>query len=554
MRIRFLKFLLSLLGIALASSGCALLTTPAPPTTQDAPTQVEATITPEPSPTVIPNPTSTPFSIPPDASSINIALSPSLTTLDPRAETSPEARALQSLIYQTLVNLDQNGNPMAGLAYGWEMTEDGLSYTFFLPQDATFSDGATITATVVAQNLEEFLLRGEQNANEFPYNLIETIEAVDDTTLAIRLRQPSTALLYALSNSRLSILSPDWLSRPPGEEFEVPAGSGPYQLIEHDQGNGFVFYKRPDYQISPVYFDVVRVFLTSSAEEMQNLLNSGEIQLAILPSLAASESVQIASESNPQAITLASPRLQVMVFNLSNPDLNSLAVRQALNLAIDRDSIIQSIFNGGALPLQGFYPPPMVGYCLSDPNYQYNPEKAQALLNQAGYGDGLTLRVLAPEGIYSQDKLIMEALVQNLASVGVNLKVDYTTRENYPRSVIETQPQANYDLYFMEIEISTFFPASLDPWVISGGAMNGGRYSNARVDEYLNQSAAELDQEVLTANYCLAGQQIWKDAPFLFLWQPGYQISIAPGLEGFTYSANGMVRLDLLREEPLQQE
>jgi len=554
MRIRFRNYLLSLLGIALTSSGCALLTTPAPPTPQSAPTQVEATITIKPTPTVLPSPTPTPFFIPADASSINIALPPSLTTLDPRAENSPEARALQSLLYQTLVNLDQNGNPIAGLAYGWEMTEDGLSYTFFLPQDATFSDGATITATVVAQNLEEFLFRGDQNTNEYPYNLIETIEAVDDTTLAIRLRQPSSALLYALSNPRLSILSPDWLSRPPGEEFEVPAGSGPYQLIEHDQGNGFVFYKRPDYQISPVYFDVVRVTLTSSAEEMQNLLDSGKIQLAILPSLAAPESPQMNSKSNLQAFTLAAPRLQVMVFNLSNPALNSLAVRQALNLAIDRDSIIQSLFNGGALPLQGFYPPPMPGYCLADKDYQYNPETAQALLNQAGYGDGLTLRVLAPEGIYSQDKLIMEALVQNLASVGVNLKVDYTTRENYPRSVIETQPQANYDLYFMEIEISTFFPASLDPWVISGGVMNGGRYSNARVDEYLNQSAAELDQEVLTANYCLAGQQIWKDAPFLFLWQPGYQISIAPSLEGFTYSANGMARLDLLREEPLQQE
>jgi peptide/nickel transport system substrate-binding protein len=551
MRITILRVTTILIVISFLSGGCSILTTPAPAPVNTPPSVEPAVDSPEPTTTTPPLPTPT-FDVPADAQILQIAMAPTFNSLDPRVETSPEARGLQSLLYQTLVNLDQFGSPISGLATGWEKAEDGLSYTFFIPDDASFTDGASITATVIAQNLEAFVFHSGVQAAEYPYNIIETIEAVDDNTLAIRLRQPSAALLYALANPRISIISPEWLSRVSADASLTPSGSGPYQLVEFAPGDHITFIKRPEYQGIPVFFDVVRVILTNSGDEIQSLVANGQAQLAFIPQ-AAPASAEIQPDTGFQTITLPLPRLQAMVFNLNSPIFKSTEVRQALNQAVDRQTLIQTVFNGDAQAPIGVYPPGMPGACNGPADYQFNSDIAREMLNEAGAGDGFSLRALAPEGLYPQDRALISALVENLNRLGIKLNIDFTTRKDYNNSVVETQPQSNYDLYFIEFQFPLFYPTSLNPWVITSGTLNGGKYSNPQVDDLLALSATELDEEQLAFQYCQASQLIWNDAPYLFLIQPAYRVIVSPNIAGFNYSANGLTHLDLLRQAAQEQ-
>ncbi|NMC55277.1 MAG: ABC transporter substrate-binding protein [Chloroflexi bacterium] len=542
MRTIHLRGLAALFLITFLAAGCALFTTPAPPVTP-APTALPATATIEPTPTTPPQPTPT-ITIPADAAVLPIVLSPSFETLDPRTESSPEARALQSLLYQTLITLDAAGNPIAGLAYGWEATGDGLSYTFFIPTGASFSDGASITATVVAQNLNEFLLTAGDEAAIYPYNIIDTIDAVDEATLAIRLKQPCNTFLQALANPRLSIISPDWLSRPSASLADSPAGSGPYRLVSVETGSQLTFLKRPEYAAAPVFFNLVRVSLVASAAEVRDQLTAGQALLGVFPQAAQRDPLP-AAESTLQTRLLALPELQVMAFNLNSPFLNSLQVRQTLNRAIDRAALIQNIFMEDALAPSGIYPAGMLGACAGEEDYAYNPD----LLSGPLPWEKVTLRALAPEGLYRQDRALIEAMSSQLALAGITLTVDYTSREDYTRLVIENQPLANYDLYFMQFESPSFSPAALDEWFRTNGALNGGNYANPQVDDLLTRSSREMETELAEAQYCQAAQQIWADAPYLFLIQPAYTVAYSSVLQGFTASPDGWLRLDLLRAE-----
>lgn len=542
MRKIHLRGLATLFLITFLAAGCALFTTPAPPVSS-APTAVPATATIEPTPTTPPQPTPT-IAIPVDAAVLPVVLSPSFETLDPRTESSPEARALQSLLYQTLVALDTAGNPIAGLAYGWEATADGLSYTFFIPTGASFSDGATITATVVSQNLNEFLLTAGSAAAVYPYNIIDTIDAVDEATLAIRLKQPCNTFLQALANPRLSIISPEWISRPSASLADSPAGSGPFRLVSMETGSQLTFLKRSEYTGAPVFFDLVRVSLVPSAAEVRDQLTAGQALLGIFPQAAQRDPLPTA-ESGLQTRLLALPEMQVMAFNFTRPFFNSLQVRQTFNRAIDRAALIQTVFMGDALVPSGIYPIGMFGACAGEEDYAYNPSLSSSPLPW----ERVTLRALAPEGLYRQDRALIEAMSSQFALVGINLTVDYTSREDYPRSVIENQPLANYDLYFVQFESPSFSPAALDEWFRSNGALNGGKYANPQVDDLLSRSRNELEPELAEAQYCQAAQQIWADAPYLFLLQPAYTVAYSSSLEGFTASPNGWLHLDLLRTE-----
>jgi ABC-type transport system substrate-binding protein len=463
----------------------------------------------------------------------SIAISTNIDTFDPHLTRSFAVANVVDYMVETLLNADVNGQIVPALATDWEISDDGMEYTFFLQEGVLFSDGTPFNAEAVKFNIERFQDEELPNTKN-PYNKILEVVAVDETTVKFVLGAPSSELLPAMSNTNVAILSPTSIAAGTeaymGLGSNAPVGTGPYTLKEYLVDDQVTVERNPNYWGDAPYYDEVVFRIVPEAATRESLLLSGQVDMAVLPPLTD----LAALEANPDAEVIMgdSARIIFIALNTTTPYLDDPRVRQALNYAVDVEAIVNAVLLGNGVPVVSPMPASFFGFCETEPYYEYNPEKAKELLADAGVPEDFELRAIAPTGRYAQDFQVAEAVSGFLADVGITAAPQTSDWGTYMDWVLVGPDEATRDMYLLGWAGGYPHGSHTMTLVQADAFFNRGYYNNPELNELIQAADAAPTAAESADLYCQANQIIWDDAPWIFLYQQGYPVIHSPGVDG----------------------
>ncbi|MFJ7669354.1 ABC transporter substrate-binding protein [Lysinibacillus sp. NPDC097195] len=444
------------------------------------------------------------------------------TALDPATVTEGESFKVTVNLYETLINFgDKDVTLQPGLAKSWDASPDGLTYTFQLEEGVKFHDGSDFNAEAVVKNFE----RWKAGADKFPYfmsqftmdgeQVIESITAEGDNTVVFKLKQPQAPFLKNLAMSPFAIASPKAFEANDDALIDNPVGTGPFKFVKWVRNDSITIEKNPDYRIAglPKLDKVIfRSYPENSAR--LNALNNGEVDVA--DGLSPSDKESIEANADLQLIERPSMNVGYLGLTVTRAPFDNVKVRQAVNYAIDKQALVDAFYEGLAEPAKNPMPPVIAGYNDDIAGYAYDPEKAKALLKEAGY-DGKEIELWAmpvPRPYMPDGQKIAEAIQKNLADVGMPSKIVSFEWATY----LEKAQNGEADAFLLgwtgdNGDADNFLYTLLDADNI--GSNNYTYYDNEKLHDIFVAAQTEVDETKRTELYKQAQVIISEDAPWV---------------------------------------
>lgn len=479
---------------------------------------------------------------PQDGGTVIIALPTDATTLNPSLSTEGTVVTVGALFYEGLVKVDGDGNIVPVLAESWDISDDGLVYTFKL-RDALFHDGTPMTSADVLYSLTEVSAKYSSVFSSQGGQYISTIETPDDKTVVITLSEPFGPFMRSLSCAIGACILPAHLLE--GTDIptnalstEAPVGTGPFRFQEWVRGDNIRAVRNENYWNPglPHLDTVITRFMINPTARTQALL-TGEVDILSSYSFALSDGPLLANDPRytlwpapPNAGTYA-------MFNVEDEILDDVAVRQALVVATDRQYILDAAYYG--LATLGTAPWPVDIAWATDPaiNYEeshaYDPVRAAAILDEAGYpvgADGyrFTLTVSYDSNNAERGQLAL-ALQSMWRQIGVNLEI---TPAETAILIPRVYAEGNFDVYLATL--STFGDPALGiarlfiTDRIGANYGNASRYSNPEIDQLFELAGSLTTFEERGAVYRQAQAIVLRDMPsFVVVEAPGFDAAIS---------------------------
>lgn len=329
------------------------------------------------------------------------------------------------MLYNGIVRNDPNGSAkvVPGLAESWEVSNDGLTYTFHLRPGLKFSDGSPISAEDVAWNLEQFADPKVNISLAAVANGMESAKATNNTTVVVKLEHPVAAFLYNLAIFPAFIVDKEKLEAEGPAFWKHPIGTGPFRLKEFVTGSHITFEKNPYYfEKGKPYLQTMRWNFVPNSNTRVLDLKSAEAQMMDGVPFAQVESLQGESNLTIQQIEL--PQAVLMITNTKVKALNDVHVRRALSLAINRGQLNEAVFRGtGTVPnsvIQNFE---LDASDQEVPPFEYNVEKAKEEMAKSKFAKGFSVSLQYPAGFdyFKQMALLIQ---QEFGAIGVEVKLE----------------------------------------------------------------------------------------------------------------------------------
>jgi len=468
---------------------------------------------------------------PRDGGVLRFASQERIRTLDPAiAYDEVSIYALHHLL-DTLVDYEPAGTRLAPrLAERWELSSDGLVYHFWLRSGLAYGDGRPLIAADFEFSLERVLrmpespfqamladVAGVQDVIAGKATDCAGITAIGVRELEIRLARPNAAFLYVLAMPFAAPLRADHLATAGDRIRAMPLASGPYEVGTWDEGQRLVLRRRAHYHDrSRQHLDGI-VLHEGVARDTQFLMfERGELETA--ERLSAPDYLWITQQRAwaPYVHTQAVMNVFGSRMNVRVKPFDDRRVRQALNYALDRRSI-SKLLNGTAVPAHGMLAPGAFGRDDSLAPYPYDPEKARALLREAGYPAGFSVQyvTLANE----EAEKLAASLQHDLAKIGVRIEISLMSGPTYETAVRKPDgPAFSFTSWLADFPDPT---SSLDPRFHSRGiadenASNDSFYNNPELDQLLDAARAEPDATKRAAMYRRAERILYDDAPWIW--------------------------------------
>ncbi|HET7715030.1 MAG TPA: ABC transporter substrate-binding protein [Bauldia sp.] len=350
------------------------------------------------------------------AGEIVIAIGSEPSTLDPQARDDGGERAVNDNIYETLMARTPDGELVPGLAAEAPTKIDDTTWEFKLRPGISFTNGEPFNADAVVASVTRILdpnLKSEQLAY---FGTIKGAEKVDDLTARILTTGPDPILPSRMY--WMKMIPPKYSSDP--KFAEAPVGTGPYMLESFNRGQDIVLVANPNYWGGKPEIDKVTYRFVGEPGTRLSGLIAGEFDVItnLLPEFV---------ESVPKSATVQGLETSLIVLSTDNEVTKDPRVREAMNLAIDRQALADSLFGGYALPARGqIVNPKAFGFNEALQPYPYDPEKAKALIKEAG-AEGKTVNLVGESGRWLKDRELIEAVGQYWTEAG--LKVNYQIEE-----------------------------------------------------------------------------------------------------------------------------
>jgi peptide/nickel transport system substrate-binding protein len=435
--------------------------------------------------------------------------------IDPHVNASSELGIPLTSVYDTLVYLDPDtGDFVPGLAEDWDVSQDGLTYTFYLREDVTFHDGTPFNAEAVRFNLERITSPdlASQKAR-FMLGPYERAEVVDDYTVRIHLSEPFAPLLDSLSQVYLGIASPTAVEKW-GSDYQLhQVGTGPFIFAEYIPQDHLLLRRNPDYAWEPEVYqhdtalaDEIEFRFFVDPATRSPALETGEVD--IMGEIPPQDAARLEESGDFHIDVVPIPGVSLMFFlNTTRPPLDDVKVRQALLFAADRQAIVSTIFGDTSPVAYGPLAANTFGY---DPQvrdyYAYNPTQAAALLDEAGWKDGdgdgvrdkdgqpLVLDMTLMDWGYMPE--VGQLLAAQWSTLGIGIKSPPPV--SYPEA-LEIADAGRYHL--IPFNLSGSDPDILRKFFYSQATFNWSKLDDAEMDNWLEAAARTSDWEEREALY-----------------------------------------------------
>jgi peptide/nickel transport system substrate-binding protein len=446
---------------------------------------------------------------------IVVALPGDPTTLDPHMHSESFAFAVHRNIYDHLVSraFDKDGRiehfPM--LATSWEAIND-TTWVFHLRKGVKFHNGEEFTSEAVKYSIERMLNPAQKARYRSFFTQIDRVEAVDPFTVRIITKGPMPTLVLNLGYV-MSIVPPKYFKEK-GDAYVAthPVGTGPFKFARWTKDTEIVLEANESYWAgSPKIKTLVFKPIPEDSTRIAALLG-GDVDIA---KKIPTHLVDMVNKSKRATVMSVPSALCVNIHfdTIKDGPLKDKRVRQAINYGVDKETIIKTIFEGYAKPLSGALSPFHFGYDPGIKPYPYDPEKAKTLLKDAGYKDNLSLVYNSSSGRYEKDKEFAEAIVGQLAKIGINVKLEIHEWGNYNKKLYS--PEGAGPLYVLGWAGSFDGDGSLYPLLGCGQPLS--KWCNKQFDGLLDQARATLDQKKRERLYSQALKLSYDEAPMLFL-------------------------------------
>ncbi len=481
---------------------------------------------------------------------VGIAADP--TGFDPEAVLNNTSGFVMSTIFDSLVRYKPGTTEVEpGVAKSWDVSADGLTYTFHLQQGLKFTDGTPLDAKAVIWNVDRQLNKANpqyiyntgpvEGYTDFTYGQLASYRQVDGDTVEFKFKEPSAPFLASLAMVWNGLVSPAAAAKYGKDLRNHPIGSGPYVLRDWRQRDEIVLDANPNYwggkpKIDHLIFkeipDPQAAVLALKRGEIQIL---GDVSTQTIPAL----------KSDPNITVLTQPGLAVSGVALPTriAPFTDKRVRQAMNYAVDKNAIDRALFAGLAVPMTSPLPQAQWGFDASLKGYPYDPAKARELLREAGIKPGLKVELLtynSPRGYNPAGGNLAVAIQGYLKKVGIDASVR----------------QEEIGAYLANVRSGKYTGLSMEGWSGDNGdpdnflgilwgsknipINNWAHYSNPAVDKLLAQALVVADQGKRTDLYKQVQRMVLDDAPWIFINSTLQIRAMRQNVEGFRLNPTQM--------------
>jgi len=452
------------------------------------------------------------------------------TIINPLLTRASVSAAMVQLIFNGLVRISSKGEIEPDLAKSWDISSDGLVYTFYLRKGVKFHDGRECTADDVKFTYAK-ILEPEVNSPFKPFfALVDKFEAIDKYTFKVVLKEPSVPFLYRM----VRYIIPKHILEDKDLKtcfFNLhPVGTGPFQFKEWTKEDQIILEYNPDYYEGRPYLDKIMVKAYSDSKDLWTALMRGEVDLV---GFIEREDYQVLKNDPAfKAYTFPFDYYYALLYNTNNPILADKKIREAIAYGIDRKSLIERVASGYGLECNGPFYPESLGFNPLVKSFEYNPQKAQALLTEAGWQDKDNDGILEKE----EEKLELKVLVdtrkdilkriamvirQQLQEIGIKIKVILYNDDNMltdKEFLRQNKPQA-----YLKFPLAGIDPdQEVEDWCSKVSEQMGKlwSYSNEEIDRLFELGKVTPDRKKREEIYQKIHQIIYADQPACFLYFP----------------------------------
>jgi peptide/nickel transport system substrate-binding protein len=437
------------------------------------------------------------------------------TNLDPRVGLDAQSERIDELIFDDLLERDEHLNVKPALAVSWQIP-DPLTYVFHLQHGVRFHDGRSLTSRDIKWTFDSLLegkILSTKAAVYKPH--VDHIEARDDYTVVFHLKEPFSPLLWNLSDGAIGIV-------PEGSGDEIgrkPIGSGPFRFVSAEQDKEVILERNDNYWGAKARLGRVRFMVVPDTTTRALELRKGSADIV---NNALTSDIVLTLEKNPRLEVLRGRGtvLNYLAFNLRDPILRDVRVRQAIAYAIHRQPTIDYLWRGFAQSAFSVLPPQSWAYNGDVPRYEYDPERARGILDAAGYApvNGIRFHLTMKTSTEESTRLFVAVLQQQLRDVGIALDIRTFEFATFFSDVIS----GAYQLYSLRWiganEDPDIFEYAFHSSKFSPHGANRSYYSNPRVDALIEAARSELDQNTRKQMYSEIQHILAEELPYIDLW------------------------------------
>lgn len=455
-------------------------------------------------------------------------------SLDPINVTDGESIRVTHNIYETLLEYDHNLELQPKLATEYSSSEDGLTWTFQLREGVKFHDGTDFNADAVVFNFERWMdPENPYHEGDFPYypflyggfkgdenHLIKSVTATGEHELEIVLKRKTAPFLSYLAISMFGIASPAAIEQYGTGIGENPVGTGPFKFEEWNRNNTITLSKNEDYWMDgKPYLDQVIYQVIPENSARLNALQTGEID--IVDGMNASDTTIVEDTEGIELLKRPSFNIGYMAFNMEKEPFNDPLVRKAINMAIDKEEIVDAFYNGLADPATSPLPPSLWSHDESLEKYDYNVEEAKKLLAEAGYEDGFTTELHTmsnPRPYLPEPMKIAEAIQSDLAEIGITAEIVSSEWATYLEDTKNGKhSMAMYGWTGVMADPDNFLYPNLSKTNAEVPAQNIAFYKSDEFTSLITEARETIDQDKRTELYQQAQQLFQEDSPWVML-------------------------------------
>jgi peptide/nickel transport system substrate-binding protein len=469
------------------------------------------------------------------------------TSLDPGQLTDINSMKLLGALYDTLVRFKPDSFELQpGLALSWDLSPDGMTYTFKLRPGVKFHDGTEFNAAAVKFTYDRLLDANHPYADTGPFpfapgyygSIAETV-VVDPLTVQFKLKKQDSALINAFTLNTGRIVSPQAVMTSRKDFAQNPVGTGPFKFVGWDHNVRISLAANPDYwDGAPALSQMIFRPLVDEQTRITEFLSGG---VDVIFDVPPDNIDQVKGITSAVFAEQPGPHVWWVTLNATRPPFDNPLVRQAVNYAVNKDALTVDILRNTGTPSVGPIPPAITwAYTDQVQQYPYNPDQARALLQQSGVLMPLNLTFWVTEsgsGMQSP-KTMATAIQADLAAIGVNAQI-----QTYEWGAYLNKYGAGLASEAHMAEMSWMFdsgdPAHMLPNTIYGPScspkgFNGGCYQNSQADGLMEAALKITDREQRGAIYRSLQQVVAADAPWIFVDNQVQNMATASRVHGLS--------------------